>query len=77
MNEEESLLCEYLHCGAFREDRLGMVWGWFGVHLEPLIVYWVLDTWRLAELSKFSGLLRRKAGRMMGLRRLYSPIDIL
>lgn len=27
MNEEESLLCEYLHCGAFREDPLGMAWG--------------------------------------------------
>lgn len=44
---------------------------------DCLLGFYDKDTWRLAELSKFSGLLRRKASRMMGLRGLYSPIDIL
>lgn len=76
MNEEVSLLCEYLHCGAFREEPLGMAWGPLRTP-DRLLDFYDKDTWRLAELSRFSGLLRRKASRMMGLRGLYSPIDIL
>lgn len=76
MNEEVSLLCEYLHCGAFREDHLGMVWDPLRTP-DCLLGFYDKDTWRLAELSKFSGLLRCKASRMMGLCGLYSPIDIL
>lgn len=45
-----------------------ILWGWLGVHLELLIVYWAFDkdTWQLAELSNFLGLLKCKASRIMG-----------
>lgn len=30
-----------------------IIWGWFGIHLEPLIVYWVFMTKTLGDWQNY------------------------